>query len=336
MRVAKGTGWWGCWGWASGCGLLALGIAATAAWGAPDRDGRIEIPYRDHDWLGRSITETASWYVAQYLPAAPATGDVFYLPGFADGVLNHEPLFREWTRAGFRVVAADLPGQGLSRGEGKRASLDAFTFTELAAAAHQIEQATRETDRPLVLAGWSTGALALVRSLQGQRDAEWSRRPSAVILFAPGVAVRPVVGEPSLRYPIGEVTVATLTHDLDRQLATPIFPRSPGDVLVFAADLLTNSGLSYREGLPSDIPTLVLAAGDETDRYVFSPLVQRWAKALTGPASLIVCPQARHWLDGELDAFGGADVRRAAARYAAAAVAAQTPDLALTVCREAR
>src|SRR5437899_2133612 len=72
-------------------------------------------------------------------PGKEIAGDILYLHGFADAFENHLPLFREWTRAGFRVIAFGLPGHGRTVGEGKLATVNSFHIDDLVQLATFVE-----------------------------------------------------------------------------------------------------------------------------------------------------------------------------------------------------
>ncbi len=268
---------------------------------------------------------TLKLHVGEYAPppGKEVVGDILYLHGFADAFQNHLPLFREWTRAGFRVVAFDLPGHGRTTGEGRLGTIDAFGVDDLAAIAALVEARTRvDRDRPLLIAGWSTGGLIAARMVEGKHLALLGRRPSGMILFAPGIPVLPFIGTKSPRYPFGEVTLETLTHRTDREGLLPIQPRSPSDVPLFALNLLKTSYETQHAPFPVWLPTLTLAAGAREDKYVSTSGVKRWAKAQGGRMVGVECPRSRHWLDNELPENGGKEVLELARTFAASVIRA--------------
>lgn len=284
---------------------LALSVAVQAAEPEPST---VDVAYR-HGSLAVAV--------GIYRPAERPVADVLYLHGFADSYANHAALFARWNRAGLRVIGFDYPGHGATRGTGSAGSLNGFTMDDLAKIAARVERATREDDRrPLLVAGWSTGGLLAVRLVQ---TGGLEREPRAALLFAPGVAVRPIVGKQSLRYPLGEVTLETLTHEERASDLLPISPRSPGSVPFFAASLVVASKQAALSRYPR-IPTFVAVAGDAADRYVVSRSIRGWARALPGPVVALHCPTARHWLDREPELHGGPEVIEMAGAFAEAAV----------------
>lgn len=224
-------------------------------------------------------------------------GDILYFHGFADRLDNHGPLFDAWRAAGFRVLAFDFPSHGETYG--KRNRLDQYSFEDLSLIAAEVEKTTRESaSRPLLLAGWSTGGLAAVRSVQKKSiENATGRNVSALILFAPGISVHPLVGE------FGLVTTKTLTHNRNPPHQGPINPRSPLLTPVFSAKLLQNALLARENPLPKSVPMLTLLAGETEDKYVRSLNVKDWAletRLKFGVKSHgYLCENARHELDNE-------------------------------------
>lgn len=261
-------------------------------------------------------------------PEGTPLGDVLYLHGFADRLDNHGPLFEAWRKAGLRVVSFDLPGHGENRGFQNR--LGWYSFERLGALALEVERRTREDPRrPLILAGWSTGGLLAVRMVQEDRFAG-GRRPSGIVLFAPGVSLHLLVGR------VGLVTEGTLTRNPDPPHVGGIHPRSPLLRPLFALRLLGNSWLWSGEPMPRDTPVLVLVGGTEEDRYAYSPGLKRWAadqRKLGAPVTGVECPGGYHELDNEPDPIGR-ETRAAAAAFARSAAGAATSlDAALGACR---
>ncbi len=248
-------------------------------------------------------------------PEGEPVGDILYLHGFADRLDNHRALFDEWTSRGFRVISFDFPSHGDTSG----APINEFTFTKLAQVAHIVERETRVDNRPLLVAGWSTGGLLALRMVQADTLPKFEREIKGLILFAPGVYVRNFVGQPSLEYPLGEVTLETLTHDPHYSPAGELKPKSPGSHLWFALALRYNSILSQYQRLPTDLQTLIFVAGDHEDVYVRSRKLLKWShwQILKGAnIETVTLPGARHGVDFESIEFHGSMVRRRAGEFA--------------------
>lgn len=227
-------------------------------------------------------------------PVGTPIADVIYVHGFADRAQNHLPLFEQWRKAGYRVIAFDLPSHGNTTGFGR---IDFHSFSKLGRYVRTVaDQFLQDPKRPLIVAGWSTGALIAIRSIQlGSFDGA-ERRPSGLVLFAPGVAVRLLVGT------FGIVTTRTLTSNQNPPHVGRITPRSPFLTPLFATRLLFNAWRARNESFPKELPTLVLTGGDEEDRYVQTARVEAWAKGLRdGGAQVwnVSFPNAFHELDNE-------------------------------------
>jgi pimeloyl-ACP methyl ester carboxylesterase len=257
-------------------------------------------------------------------PAGLIEGDVLYIHGFADRLDNHAPLFNAWNQMGLRVISFDLPSHG--EDSGNYNDLNHFSFQDLANLAAKVEQYTKpEEARPLIIAGWSTGGLIVVRMLQKNWTSGFSRKVSGAILFAPGVSVRKFPWTFGDR--LGDVTDNTLTHDPHPPHVSEIKPSSPfwsKLILEFSPRLIGNSVLSQKENYPSNLPTLVFSAGDKDDMYAKAEVVRAWVsdkntqRATTGAAPIInaSCSQSMHEMDNELPEYGGVEVRNSAAEFA--------------------
>jgi pimeloyl-ACP methyl ester carboxylesterase len=224
------------------------------------------------------------------------------------------------------VISFDLPSHG--ENSGSYNDLNKFTFENLAKLAARVENITqpRDLNRPLLLAGWSTGGLIVVRALQENWTSAFSRPIAGVILFAPGIAVR--------KFPWtfgnkkGVVTQATLTHNPQPPHRGPIRPDTPfwsSLAFRFAPELLMNSIESQRRPYPTEIKTLIFSGGDKEDVYAKSPVLREWAETQNSlrqsrnaePILSVQCPHSAHEMDNEPSNYGGQDVRTAAAVFAA-------------------
>lgn len=222
-------------------------------------------------------------------------GDVFYLPGFADRLDNHLPLFEAWSKAGLRVVSFDYPSHGESCGR----PIDRYGFEDLGRFANAVERHTREGARPLVVSGWSTGGLVAVRTLQ---EGWLDRAVNGAVLYAPAVAPRPIIGE------AGFVTEDSLTRNPSPPHRGAITPKSPFATPLFAPKLLLNGALARRTKYPS-VPTLVVLGGDDTDRYVDIRGVSDWMAKVEREGGRIEgrrCAGGFHELDNEPAPMGPA------------------------------
>jgi pimeloyl-ACP methyl ester carboxylesterase len=247
-------------------------------------------------------------------PKGRVIGDVLYFHGFADRLDNHGPLFDAWNRAGLRVIGFDLPSHGETTGADN--NINHYSFEDLADVAATVEGATQEDPaRPLILAGWSTGGLLATRIIQkGLLAGHGNRVPVGLILFAPGISVRPLVGF---------VTESTLTRNPNPPHHGSISPISPMVKIWFAGSLLANAVKASVEPLPTDFPVLTILGDDSADRYVKAADIRDWVvdqRQINDSEMFgIQCQGAYHELDNE-DGFVGApgpSVRAAAANFAA-------------------
>jgi protease I len=253
--------------------------------------------------------------VGESLPRQKPVGDILYLHGFADRLDNHGPLFEEWLNQGFRVIGFDMPSHGEDYGWG--GLLNSFTIGGLEELARKVETVTQESkSRPLLLAGWSTGGLIAIRLVDPRQVAKMSRAPAGILLFAPGVSVKKLVGDH------GVVTEETLTSNKNPPHEGPPKPKIPMLYPAFALSMLYNANLSQQvvKSVPRNIPILTFVAGTEEDHYVHAEKVKKWvleARATKVPMSGLLCDHSHHELDNEPGAVG-AEVRGIAARFATA------------------
>ncbi|MGZ3747517.1 MAG: alpha/beta hydrolase [Pseudobdellovibrionaceae bacterium] len=257
-------------------------------------------------------------------PTGDVAGDILYLHGFADRLDNHQPLFRAWTEAGFRVIAFDLPSHG--ENSGNYNNLNNFSFEDLAVLTAKVEENTQEdSHRPLLLSGWSTGGLIVVRMLQEQWTSGLSRPVSGAILFAPGVSVRKFPWTFGNR--LGLVTQESLTHTPHPPHVAAVQPDSPfwnHLIFQFSPRLVAESIISQHRDYPADIPTLVFTAGEAEDMYAKEGVIHSWIQqqnhlrqtSHNSPIVDISCPHARHELDNEDMSYGALEVQKSASAFA--------------------
>lgn len=242
--------------------------------------------------------------------------DILYLHGFADHLGNHRQLFEAWTNAGFRVIAFDFPSHGKSYG---LRGLDTFPFTSLARLAATIEKRTAEDSRrPLLLAGWSTGALLATRIVSSNQFPRFTRPIKAQILFSPGISVPWLVGD------FGRVTWRSLSNNPALWNSPAPKPMSPFVKPLFSLSLKLNSWVAQSDLL--SVPTLCMVGGVDDNRYINLNNVIDWAawqEASGMPLELREFPDAAHALDLEWGTIGPS-VREAAVNFALDQVRART------------
>ncbi|HVH45978.1 MAG TPA: hypothetical protein VM925_26700, partial [Labilithrix sp.] len=203
----------------------------------------------------------------------------------------------------------DYPSHGETCGDG----IDRYKINGVAALASHVALSTRPAkDRPLLLAGWSTGGLLAVRMLQAPQIGPLGRPVAGAFLLAPGVDVRLAVGDKQ------RVTLETLTSDPDPPHRGEITPKSPLSTPVFATDLILNSRISRRDPFPKNVPTFVVTGGEHSDVYVDTAGVKDWVKAREKEGARVYglgCAGGRHELDNESAPIRDA-VRASAASFA--------------------
>lgn len=263
---------------------------------------------------------------AELRPALTPIADILYIHGYGDRFENHGSLFKAWADAGFRIITFDLPSHGESE-----ESLDSYTFGRLAKLVRHLERETREDkDRPLFLAGWSTGGLIAVRTVQAKSFPKMKRKVSGLILITPGIAVRFFVGE------WGVITERTLSSNPNPQHRREPSPVSPFLTPLFSMNMFfLNSPLAYYQSMPKDIPMLVFTADDQMDRYAVPEKTREWVIDQRNNSSVKVigveCPNARHELDNELQPSSspvGEEVIETSVMFAKIVVAKFDPTLA--------
>lgn len=288
----------------------ASGVSSVTGWSAQT--------------VNRPLAVGCETVLSQRYQVFQATGvepelDALYVHGFADRVDNHPDLFKALAGQGrAKVVGYELPFHGETYGIGAHAWLpfqDVERFEVMGRNAMEVERSARDgAARPFVPIGWSTGGLLVVRMVQLGIFEEAGRRPAGVVLHAPGIAVKPIVGS------FGFVTLGTLTDGLQSPLAGPIYPRSPFFRPHLSLQILRNSRLAREEPYPLDLPTLIVLGGEREDRYVDTAEVARWAEERLSEGARIWVVRTRlpHALDWD-DGPAGERVRSLSAAFGLAA-----------------
>lgn len=317
------------WGLAACASVLLLGLiygrpapsaqpaAGSAATGGTPQPGPVAGLVVHRLDMG-SIKPGAPGTVRMGMVAPPSPrADIVFVHGHADRLDNHAALMSAWVRAGFRVIAFDLPSHGSTHVQ----AIDAWSFDDLYKLVRLVERTTvARTDRPLFLAGWSFGGLVVTRLAQTPKALAGFTRPvRGLVLLAPAVDVFPFAGGD------GIARASTLTHPPHAAVAGPPRPAAPLLNPVFAVRLLAAAAAGRHTDLPKGLPALVLAADEREDLYVKERSVVRWARQNPG-AQVYQCPQARHSLDNEPYPIGPAVAARATAFLNALTGGATQPD----------
>ncbi len=253
------------------------------------------------------VKDGVNLHVGIYEAYGQAKMDAIYLPGYADVFSNHEELFEKLNQQGIRVISFDYPNHGKTEVNFWN-DLNLTTFTRLASYVETVESRTRQNKyRPLALIGWSTGGLLATRILQGLGELSKERNITHSVLITPGVSVYTCVGEKTCT-----ISNRTLTHD-QSLINRPVSPLTPLTRPKFGAALMLNAHKSWETSLPSKTKTLVLVAGDQTDKYAKSKQIKKWIKKQRSkynvPVRAIQCKDSFHEMHNETDEFGGGQTR---------------------------
>lgn len=211
------------------------------------------------------------------LPSGPIKQYVIYLQGLGDSFLNHDPFFDLLSNHGIAVVSFDYLGQGGSQG-----SMDDTTIKGINQILERVwAKYVPKTQERKTLIGWSTGGLAAYRYAY-----TFPEKTQAMILIAPGIAPKLLVGESDLREgKLLTITQASLTRHLFLSQpdphVDPIRPNSPLKVPRFSLNLLTTAQHSQKWKLDPRISGLVFLSDDQ-DTYVYR---KKTLKVLTRNAS---------------------------------------------------
>ncbi len=262
-------------------GLCLLGLFSSGLWASQQLD-QLNITDRGVMQIGITPAE------------GQIRGDILYFHGHGDRLQNHRKTFEHWALQGFRVLSFDLP----QHGESQLGPLDSYSMDELLGLAQQLEESTRQqSERPLILAGWSFGGLLATRLAQQSRNLRiWQRPLAGLLLIAPGVSVLPLVGGD------GFARLQTLTRNVDLDGVAEPSPSNPLTTPLFSMRLLHAAWLARQQSLPHGLPVAIILAGDQSDWYVDSVGVREWALAQRSAGSrlkLWQCPEARHALELE-------------------------------------
>lgn len=252
----------------------------------------IPVPYST---LSGSVKFSASKIRAGYLPhEGTFKGNVLYFEGLGDSMLNHDPLFKKITKSGYRVIAFDYMGQGGSDGRMNRTRIEYIpwigdrVWNKFALAKEKFGTKT--------IIGWSTGGLAAYLSAT-------ENKVDKVILIAPGIAPRKIVGEGLFNQLPNEITLETLTTDVyfDRQ-SNPhreeIKPDSPLKVPHFSVNLLTTAECLKDKKVSASVKGFVLLSGED-DTYVNAERTKKIVAKNAPHFKVKSYPGALHEIDNE-------------------------------------
>jgi alpha-beta hydrolase superfamily lysophospholipase len=245
---------------------LALGLLSFSAFASCPRPWvcekmKLPVPYTTtFGDIKFSSSEIRAGYMAH---EGAFKGNVLYFEGLGDSMLNHEPLFKKITKAGYRVIAFDYMGQGGSSGRMNKTRIDYIpwigerVWNKFAINTNQFPAKN--------IIGWSTGGLAAyVTASENKAD--------KVILIAPGIAPKKIVGEGLFNEIPNEITLESLTTDIYFDISSnphkeEIKPNSPLKVPLFSACLILTAKKMEDVSISKNIKGFVLLSG-ENDTYV--------------------------------------------------------------------
>ena len=265
---------------------------------------------------------------AYFLEQEELKGCVLYLQGLGDSLNNHNPFFGSLNRAGYRVITFDYLGQGGSEGSMNKTRVSTslppdvtgimlrryhkkakyyeigeqgeYIWGKLSKIKNKFNQSC-ENSKKLVI-GWSTGGLATYKMAK-------DRKADAVVLLAPGINIKLMVGEaaeaPSRMLFFKEViTERTLTRNKFKDSKNPhvdiIKPKSPAFIPQFSGNLFFTSKQAQHWKISKEIPGLVFLSGKE-DTYVDREGTIKTLKKKTPHFKVISYDGALHELDNEIE-----------------------------------
>jgi alpha-beta hydrolase superfamily lysophospholipase len=245
----------------------------------------LTVPYTGLDGVKFTRADIRAGYLAH---EGTFKGNVIFFQGLADSMLNHAPLFNKITKAGYRVIAFDYMGQGGSTGKMNKTRIEYIPWI-----GERVwnKFALNTNEFPLkTIIGWSTGGLAAyVSAIEHKAD--------KVILIAPGIAPRKIVGEAY------EITLESLTTDVyfDRQ-SNPhrdaIKPTSPLKVPAFSVDLILTSEKMKNKPVSNAVKGFVLLSGED-DTYVNAERTHRILEKSAPHFQVKAYAGALHEIDNE-------------------------------------
>jgi len=224
-------------------------------------------------------------------------GNILYLQGLGDSMLNHKPLFDFLSDRGYRILSFDYQGQGGSGGSMNHTRIRDRYFPELEIKVlakrnwekfARIEE-SKESDR--IVLGWSTGGLAAY----SLAEEEWADR---VILLAPGISPKAIFGD-KFKIIKDTLTRREFVPSQDPHL-DPIRPSTPIKAPLFSLNLLATAKASQKWKISSDIEGIAFFGGEKSDRYVFARKSIRILKRNAKHFSVHQYKDAYHELDNEI------------------------------------
>lgn len=260
--------------------LIALVLVSFQAWGTPKACPKY--------WDCRSLVmgvETVQFNVKFYFPLiilpekemkyitvragmirenpnVEFRGNVLYLQGFGDSMLNHDKLFRRLSNEGFRVISFDYMGQGGSQGKMNDSLIG--EIVKMGDIVYDVFARDRHVKRKRIYMGWSTGALAAYAQAS-------ENKLGAAILISPYFVTRI------------NMSAAGAKHDIPEPYEKPKVA-SPMMTPKFTSNLFYKGIKVSKLKVDARTPGLVLVAGEKDP----------WVSA--AKTNLIMLENASHFL----------------------------------------
>jgi pimeloyl-ACP methyl ester carboxylesterase len=292
----------------------------------------IELLKIHEQWKTTCITVGGIKLRAGHFPSKiePPKANVLYLEGLADSMYNHDRLVNTLSKAGYRVIAFDYPGQGGSEG-----SMDQTRITQKESSWTSIQKMFEGDHKKNTLFAQFKGELStdkpgdsqtllisdmadeIWEAIKNDNDNKigsteqinavigWStgglaayemvykkkKEIKAVVLIAPGTDTKLVT----------EIKTATLNGNTDFKHLDGIRPDSPVKVPQFAINLLASGHASQHWKVDHDVKGLVLLSDPQKDSYVDSEKVESTLKRNAPDFEFVKYSGAAHEIDNESD-----------------------------------
>ena len=256
-----------------------------------------------------SPTSTPHWDIAtmdypvrhwrlRYGALSPPRGtsiraSILYLQGLSDSMLNHLPFFEFLTQRGYRIIAFDYPGQGMSSGSMNQLRILPASHPQSIANIASKVWNIFYPDQPRIrnVIGWSTGGLAAYE-LCHQNFVD------NAVLVAPALGIK-ILLDGKLITTYRCLTHANYTHGNNPHI-DPIKPKSPLTVPVFSSRLLWTDRKARTWQIPKTVNGLVCIAG-KNDPYVHAHMTQQIIQQHAAHFSIRSFENALHEIDNESD-----------------------------------
>ncbi|MFP5384492.1 MAG: alpha/beta hydrolase [Bacteriovoracia bacterium] len=273
--------------------LIVFSVSARATCPLPWVCEKIKlaVPYTSMKGVRFSLVSIRGGYLPHQ---GEFKGNILYFQGLGDSMLNHDPLFKKLAQEGYRVIAFDYMGQGGSTGSMNKTRIEYIpwigerVWNRFAFRKNDFQEKT--------IIGWSTGGLAAYLSAS-------KSKADKVILIAPGIAPRKIVGEGIFNKIPNEITLETLTTDVYfDQSSNPhrdaIKPNTPFKVPEFSANLLITAKKIQKVRVPEYVKGMMLLSG-ENDTYVNAEKSRKIVRKNAPHFSIRSYEGALHEIDNE-------------------------------------